>query len=889
MNFGENGSHWLKVLLFGFGLCTILILALTWVDTPGLAQSDDDWSPPVNLSQSGSASDPIMIVDSEGIFHFLWYDEFAGFVYASGDGGDWSVPEAVSLPFEESIPVLIADENGFIHAFWRDEDDILRYSKVNASSFPNATSWSLSLQLDESALDMDVAIDENGDIHLSYVRPLATAEFPPGIYYRRLNSGSSNWSSPILLYLSPYFRSLELPDSNVSIATTAVGEDVNVFVAWDNRPRERVYLARSSDGGETWSPPEEVDEPEEGAVNPGPSNILVSAAEDSVLLLWQANRSESSCEQYYQFSNDAGETWSPRLRMFEGFVICPDEIQAFTSDGGSIFLLNGVQVYLQAWDGEMWSDPQLQQTLTAFIDPETQRLVDFGCQYGLLSENRTFFVIGCDNGEGQDIWLTQRQLLDIASWYPQEDVWSPVVRVTNSETRISSPVLIADETDRMHAFWSLAETSDPSGPGSAIYYARWEDGQWSQPELILTSPDGKADQPAAVSDAQNRLFVVWSGGLDGEIYFSQAEAGQAVIPSTWLEPIQLPALQKAGSTPNVFIDHDGVVNVTYAIPLNENRGIYLVRSEDRGETWSNPSTVFDAEEAGWAMVGDPKLTMTDNGELHILWTRYSLPPGPGPLSLMYAKSRDGGKTWSTPQVVEDTAVIWSQIVGTGEETLHRVWQEASPSGTTLWHEQSLDGGENWFRTVPVSVFGDTVGTPSLSWDSAGRLHLLLVVRSGENSFVIQHWLYDGEGWSAGRNLDVEFSSSTEIDSVVGNVSQANNLGLLLSDLIRDETGDIQQRELLFSNRLLEVPSTNATQVPQVTPTPMVTATEVPVIQLTNTPTAILTTPTRTPLAFPDEPEPTNNSNLIAFAGPILIGFIALGVLFIIFRGVRSWR
>ena len=889
MIIAQHSTHWIKILRYVLVICLVLILALLWVDSAGLAQTDDVWSPPINLSQSGSANDPIMIVDSEGIYHILWFDEFAEFVYVNGDGADWSSPEVVTLPFDESIPVLIADTIGYIHAFWRDEDDILRYSRVRASSFSTTSLWSAPLRLDESALDIAVTIDGNGDIHISYVRPLATELFPPGVYYQRLKNGSTNWSPPILLYLSPYFRSLELTDSNVSIATAMVDEEVNVYVAWDNRPRERVYLAQSTDGGDTWSPPEEVDRPEEGAVNPGPANILVDAAEERVLLLWQANRSESSCEQYYQFSNDAGDTWSPRLRMFEGFVICPDDIQALTFDEGSIFLLNGVQVYLQAWDGQMWSDPQLQQTLTTFIDPDTQRLVDFGCQLGVLSTDRTLHVIGCDNGEGQDIWLTQRQLLDIASWYPQEAVWSPVVRVTNSESRLSSPVLIADDADRMHAFWSLAESSNPDGPGTAIYYARWEEGQWSQPEMVLTSPDGKADQPAASSDAQNRLFVVWSGGLDGEIYFSHAEAGQAVVPSTWIEPIQLPSQQKAGSTPSILIDSEGVVNVVYSIPLNEDRGIYLVRSDDRGQTWSSPKLIIDAEEAGWAMVGDPKLTMTANGDLHVLWTRYSMPPSSSPLSLMYANSDDSGLTWSNPQIVEDTSVTWSQIVGTDEETVHRVWQEASSTGTTLWHEQSLDGGENWFRTVPVSVFGDTVGAPSLSWDNAGRLHLLLVVRSGENSFVIQHWLYDGERWSAERNLDVEFTTNTDINSVVGNVSNESNLGVLLSDLIRGETGNGQQRELLFSNRQLEVPSTAITPIQEATPTPQVTATITPTIQPTNTPSPNLATPTSTTFILPDDPSPSSSSSLIAIAGPVVIGFIALGVLFIVIRGVRNWR
>jgi hypothetical protein len=124
---------------------------------------------------------------------------------------------------------------------------------------------------------------------------------------------------------------------------------------------------------------------------------------------------------------------------------------------------------------------------------------------------------------------------------------------------------------------------------------------------------------------------------------------------------------------------------------------------------------------------------------------------------------------------------------------------------------------------------------------------------------------------------------------VGNVSNGSNLGVLLSDLIRGETGNSQQRELLFSNRQLEDPSPAVTPTPQATPTLQITMTKAPTIQTTDTPSPKLATPTKTQLTLPDEPGPSSNSSLIAIAGPVLIGFIALGVLFIIFRGIRSWR
>jgi hypothetical protein len=889
MTIAQHREQLIRISLKFLLICLILILMLVTGASIVRAQFEDNWSEPLNLSQSGSASIPLMVLDSNGIFHLLWVDEFSGYIYVTGDGVEWSTPTAVVMPFEEVIPYLLADSDGKMHVFWRDDEEALNYSQVEASAFQNSSAWTAPIQLGEAALDFSAVEDGNGDIHLSYVRPLESEEFPAGIYYRRLSAGSGTWSPSTPLYLSPYLRSIELADSNVEITSSMVGDEVHIYVAWDNRPRERVYLSKSYDGGLSWNPPEEVDKPEEGSLASGPSSILVDAKEDNVLVIWQSSRTESSCEQFYQFSEDSGNSWSPRLRMFEGFTTCPNSVQIFHTGEETVLLQKGVQILLQAWNGEMWSDPQPQQALATFIDPETQNYVEFGCQQGILTSDNEFYIAGCDLGAGKDIWLTQNQLLDLDSWFPLEAVWNPVVKVTGNENRISEPVLITDQEQRMHAIWSQSDNNGLDSPGTALYYARWEDGKWSQPEMILASPMGKADQPAAGIDGSDQLYVTWSGGLDGEIYISSAEASQAVVPSSWSDPEQIPSLQKAGSAPSILIEPDGIINIAYAIPLNENRGIYLVRSEDGGSTWSNPIQIFNAEETGWAMVDAPRLAITENGHLHILWTRYTMPSGPGPLSLMYSRSEDHGISWSEARTVVDKPVIWSQIIGTGDQTVQRIWQETSSTGTTLWHEQSSDDGENWIRTVPVSVFGDTVGTPSLTRDSAGRLHLLLVIHSGTNKFDLQHWLYDGERWSAERSLGMSFISNTNISSVEGDVSEAGNLGVLVSDLTSIVDNSTQEYEIMFSNRLLEIPEVNVTPEEQNTPQPQFTPTAVDELQPTKTQSPVAATPTGTPIVIQNEPEPAYSSNWIAIAGPIAIGLIVLIVIVIIFRGIRNWR
>src|SRR5689334_15392954 len=42
---------------------------------------NDVWSPPVNLSQSGAASAPVIAAEADGTLHALWWDKFDGTKY----------------------------------------------------------------------------------------------------------------------------------------------------------------------------------------------------------------------------------------------------------------------------------------------------------------------------------------------------------------------------------------------------------------------------------------------------------------------------------------------------------------------------------------------------------------------------------------------------------------------------------------------------------------------------------------------------------------------------------------------------------------------------------------------------------------------------------------
>lgn len=866
--------------------------------------SNENWTTPVNLSHSGSASNPLIVVTDSGQFHVIWSDLYAGYIHTTGDGVQWSEPAVVRLPFSTFTPHLVTDAAGYVHALWLDDENILFYSRVKAENFSNPVSWATPLRLATAVLDMDMVAGSNGSLHLSYVQGLDVTDQVAGVYYRRLASIGASWSVPVLLYESPYFRSLTRENANIKIATAASEEGERLYVAWDNPLRVRIFTTRSLDEGKTWDAPLEVDAPAEGTFTGGPGNVIIEAEGDSVLLIWQTNRYESNCLQYYQWSLDGGSTWQPRQPMLDDLPGCPQKNQVIGSEAGNLFLLSTIntQIYLLAWDGARWSNAQLQASLSGFIDPETFNPVEFDCRQAVLVGEHSMFMVGCDAGVGKDIWITSRSLEDVSGWFSDAPLWSSPAPLTTSQNQMHKPILIADENNRIHAFWSQADNLLSGVPGNVIYYTRLETGQWSQPEAILTSPTGDAEQPAATVNAEGNLLLVWSGGESGQIYFSQATAARAVVPSAWTEPQQIPSPQPVGSAPDILFDRRGIIYVVYAIPLNEQRGIYITQSADDGLTWSDPVLVFDAAAAEWAMVDNPQLAMSANGQLYLTWTRYSIPSGAGSLGLYYASSTDGGLQWSQAQTVVEKPVVWSKIVGLGEGNVHRVWQELSNGRTILWHEQSQDQGNTWERIVPVSIFGSTIGEPALATDRAGRLHLLQVVNRGvsglaSQSFVLQHWMFDGERWITEMSLNLNSTAVTTVESLVAAVSHQGDLAVVFTGGAVNQPDGSQLESLIFTNRLLELPAVEANPtlevLPTVTPQPIPTATAMP--QSSPTPNILVSGSTSgSPgsgevRVLPEGPEVTSRSIPGSVVGPIAAAFVVLIVFIIGVRGAWFGR
>ena len=268
-------------------------------------------------------------------------------------------------------------------------------------------------------------------------------------------------------------------------------------------------------------------------------------------------------------------------------------------------------------------------------------------------------------------------------------VWSQLSPVTSDNLEMEAVELVATDDGLIHAFFS--QHQDP-----AIYYTYWDGELWSRITPVLKLPEGEAGWPAIAAGPENELFLI-APNNQGALYFSRATSGNAVIESSWSTPTRL-GIGHDGEIGSVDVAWDaaGTVYVAYSVPVNEERGIYLVQSKDHGTTWSEPLQVFNGAAAGFDLVGAPSLLTSENGFLHIIWKQQSIQGDgvPQPLSLYYTRSEDGGHTFSDAELVVEEPVAWREIVTDGKGNLHLLWQPQDTL-TTVWDQVSLDGGRSW--------------------------------------------------------------------------------------------------------------------------------------------------------------------------------------------------
>jgi hypothetical protein len=798
------------------------------------AQSVQEWSDPVNISLSGAATNPAMVVDGSGVIHVIWADTYDGYKYAqSTDGSTWTSPVTVKYPFSPKAPppVLFSDTNGNIHVFWLSDQNKLTHAQTLPENLDTPSSWRIRTDLDSPVFDFDASMDAQGRMQVTYIKNPAPDSGTAGVFHRRSVDGGRTWAPATLLYESPYFRSIDGKNAHVRMAVSNKPGEDRVYIVWDDQPQKRIFIATSPNGGTSWEPIKELVAPQANLGYKTPYNADIEVLNDKVLATWFVGDAGGRCAPYSWSSSDGGETWGEQVPILPGLTECPVKSEFLSLDPNYLveqFTLQG-NLSISAWNGATWSNPEVQTGPSSITNPATFEPVVLGCEQSAPYQDR-LFVVGCDEGAGGDIWFLARKLEPLDSLFPSPSQWTGDTNVISTPRTISSLSSVADGSGNVHAIWiqSPYGSTDPFTP--VIQYSRWDGKDWANPSPILTELKTVPKSPTLQIDSQQRLLLSWVDQETGELMFSWSNSERANIPSEWRQPILISSNSRQTNAPDMLVDASDRIMVAYAVSLNEGRGIYLIQSTDLGETWSAPVKVFDAVAENWDMIDQPKLAVTQDGTLHILFTRYEILGEPQPAGLYYSQSKDGGVTWSPAETVSEQPVLWSELLA-DHNTLHRLWQEKNKTVAQTSHQMSADAGGTWNTPYKIPSDSDLNAKPSVFSDGTGKLHYIQV--TGQTNQVFEEWEWSEDHWQLVESQKVaanELNSPPQVASGITSNSRIYALvqfEKLLQDGIQTDIWSLSRvaettEPVLPNSAIVSTPSTASipTPAPDLQPTPI---------------------------------------------------------------------
>jgi len=337
---------------------------------PATAQVvDGQWSAPVQLSRSrGNAGEAAMVADLFGYVHAVWIQDGMpnshGFVaYARFDGNNWSRPFGLdSMKYADSHhrwTTAAVDRHGVLHVIWTSgQSGPTNYSRVGVGSSISRSKWSSPTRLGLAAYKVKLVVDRKGGLHLLYSQ---FYDKSPGVYYVHSTDGGDEWSRPI--QLDPAIPAGYAP----YFIHLAVDEADELHAIWHyylpEKTRGRsIHYRHSADSGTTWAPPVTLAEPGESDDELKMANPVLGVTGREVHVIWAGGRPPSTC-RYERISTDAGVTWQAAHRVF-GDLHGQAISDGLATDGsGRIHFIGQLRwpqgLYEATYANGVWSTPSL--------------------------------------------------------------------------------------------------------------------------------------------------------------------------------------------------------------------------------------------------------------------------------------------------------------------------------------------------------------------------------------------------------------------------------------------------------------------------------------------------------------------------------------------------
>lgn len=466
------------------GVAGALAIFLGVITAAPASAATVEWSTPANLSEAGqSAGDHRIAIDGSGNVVAVWLrfdaasNRIAQSSWSDDGGASWSAPVNLSEPGEEwpSDLSVVVDGSGVGHAVWK------RYDGSNARvqysrSVDGGVNWSVPVNLStagENSQNADFTLDGSGS--LVAVWRGSNGDYDIIQSSRSTNSGVS-WSTPENLSLTG--------EDARSPRVSADGSGYAVAV-WSRSDGSNnlIQSSRSSNGGLSWSTPENLSESGQGADDP---RIAVDGSGNAVAV-WRRSDGNDDIVQSSRLVA-GGVSWSTPVN------VSPAGIQSATPriavDGSG----NAVAVWrLADVGGTIIQSSRLAAGGSGWSTPEQLSVSGFSSDNPQVAAN--------ESGNAVAVWQQSNGSNSIIRFSQSTDGganWSEPTDLSEPGQSAIHPEVAVDASGNAVAVWRRSNGEIyiiQASFSSAI------DGGGGSEELANTGPGGSVNDAALVASA----------------------------------------------------------------------------------------------------------------------------------------------------------------------------------------------------------------------------------------------------------------------------------------------------------------------------------------------------------------------------------------------------
>ncbi len=547
-----------------------------------------------------------------------------------------------------------------------------------------------------------------------------------------------------------------------SAPAIAAAPDGTLYATWEDLRdgQWNIYLTKSTDGGTTWSPNRAIRPAESSTSRRAPA--IAAATGGMVYVVWEEDGPDTSdVDIMFASSSDGGTSWGLPVRAAFDVSASEQRSPAVAFDGGGTLYV-------------AWMD-----TRAGNADVNVTRSMNGGSSWGLgmrvnddstLADQSLPTLVAGASGHVYLAWADGRNGNDdifFASSTNSGQSWSQNVKV-NSDTGPATqtePSLARDGLGNLHLAWRDMRNGDAD-----IFHARSvnEGAAWQTNRRVNQDDPGALQYlPSVAADDAGRVFVAWRDNRDGahNIYAGRSDDGGA----SWLSETRVNDDSPTGffhDTPALAFAGGQKLALLWRDSRTGSPDIVTTISTNRGGTWGTNRQLND--DGGVASQYDPVLALDISGTLHVAWRDYREDgTGQPDADVYYARSIDGGFTWSSDVKVSDdgdSKVNQSELaIATSGSVVYLAWRDSRGGDENIYFASSSDG-VTWSanRQVNDDAGSADQGRPSLATDSQGHLHLAWQDRRNGNYDIYYATSSNGGAtWSTNERVSQDAGSADQ--------------------------------------------------------------------------------------------------------------------------------